>query len=108
MKSYISIISARDNYSDMYDISEWKTLAFRDNILKYVTWANQIISIGDDNYEYNALLSLRKYINSEKLLKNIRLVKNPSFETLTDQIDVITKSLYDVFDHKYHLDLNFK
>lgn len=103
--AYIQIISARDMYHQVYDMNEWKRRAFKNNIYNYVQWSNQIISIGDAEYEYEALISLKQYTNPKTCLKTIKLVKSPSFEVLIDQLDVITKSLYDIYKQPTHMDL---
>jgi hypothetical protein len=107
IESYIPIISARDVYYGIHDMNKWKIYAFNNDIGHLVSWANQIISIGDAEYEYNALISLKSYVYDWKKLKTVRLVKNPSFDTLIDQIEVITKSIDDIYKHNNHMDLNF-
>ena len=92
-------------YHQVYNINEWKRRAFINNIYNYVQWSDQIISIGDAEYEYYALISLNKYTNPKTCLKTIKLVKTPSFEVLIDQLDVITKSLYDIYKQSTHMDL---
>lgn len=103
--SYIQIISARDIYDHIYDINEWKRRAFKNNIYNYVQWSNQIISIGDAEYEYEALISLKQYTKPKTCLKTIKLVKSPTFDILVDQLEVITKSLYDIYKQPTHMDL---
>lgn len=106
---YIPIFSARDTYQNMYDVSEWKIHTFQKDIYPYMEKANQIISIGDANYEYDALVSLKKTTNMSKgkHLKNIKLVENPTFDILLDQLGVITRSIRDICNRDAHMDLKF-
>jgi len=104
---YVNIISARDNYKEIYDIDEWKIHTFRNDIINHIAIADQVISIGDAKYEYDALISLKDYTQTKKLLKNIRFMSLPTFNTILDQISVITKSINDISQHKGHLDLKF-
>jgi len=107
INEYIPIISARDEYSDVYPMSEWKLYAFNHSIYGFVSWASQIISFGDAEYEYNAMLSLKKYTFYGKKLKIIKFVQHPSFEKIIDQIELTTKVLGDIYNKKCHLDLKF-
>lgn len=101
----IKIISARDLYHHVYDMGEWKKMTFINNIRNYITRAEQIISIGDAKYEYNALIALRNYVPHSILLKSVWLVNFPSYDILIDQLNILTKSLSDLCNHKYYLDL---
>ena len=81
IKNNIRIVSARDTYS-MIKTSplDWKIFTFQDIIeeilyliyekLKPFTYMN-IISIGDAQYEYNALLNLDNYFKNNTIFKNI-------------------------------------
>jgi len=106
--NYIQVISARDIYHHAYNINEWKKNVFKNNIIKLVDWADQIISFGDANYELEALISLHGKIPRRKYLKNIKLSQTPSFEILTDQLNVVDNSLEDIISVEHHLDLNFR
>lgn len=103
--TYIKIISARELYQHVYDMTEWKKRTFMHNIYNYIRWSEQIISIGDAEYEYNALISLRNYVSPTHYLKTVRFVKTPSFDTIIDQLNVITKSLPEIRGQQSHLDL---
>jgi hypothetical protein len=104
---YVNIISARDNYKEMYDMDEWKIHTFRKDIINQISMADQVISIGDAKYEYDALLSLKDYTQTKKLLKNIRFMSSPSFNTIIDQIGVVSKSIKEISAHNGHMDLKF-
>ena len=90
-------------------------MAFKDeakNLLEDKKMVN-IISIGDAEYEYNALIDLYKYdINKnklmiKKLLKSVKLMRDPTYEILLDQLEVLTEAIRDVVVTDKHLDLNF-
>ncbi len=104
----ITIISAREMYQYVYDMSEWKVRAFKNGLYNDLQYAEQIISIGDSNFEYNALVSLHDIVDRNVLLKNIKLVDEPLFDIVIEQILIINKSLLSICSHSGHLDLNIK
>jgi hypothetical protein len=105
------VVSARKMYQNIIGNSmEWKKFAFKDELTEMTKRVNinNIISVGDAEYEYQALISLHKNDKKfGKLLKSVRLMKNPSYESLLDQLNV----LHDVFPHicikRMHADMNF-
>lgn len=104
----IKIVSARKNYQKVNsDINEWKKLAFKDEVEHELDIKNvqNIISIGDASYEYNALINL---YNSNRLLKSMKFLEEPTHETLKDQIEVLSDNIVNIIKHKKHLDLIFK
>jgi hypothetical protein len=107
----IPVISAREKYQNKTNnMMDWKKYTFKDEIdkLKNNKFLN-IISIGDAEYEYNALVDLNKsFPNLNKLLKSVKLLKNPNYETLLDEIDVLKNSLHYICQTKQHLDMNFE
>ena len=110
----IEIVSARGSYqSESNDPMDWKKLAFT-QIIKNSKFkkVNNIISIGDAEYEYKALINLYDE-NSEnqksyKLLKSVKFVKYPSNHVLLDQIKVMQQAAVQVSTKKSHLDLKFE
>ena len=66
-----------------------------------------IISAGDAEYEFKALINLWNKKNKNRILKTIRLLRYPSFESLMDQLQVISNSLDDICKKKSHMDLKF-
>ncbi len=110
----IEIVSARGSYqSESNDPMDWKKLAFA-QIIKNSKFkkVNNIISIGDAEYEYKALINLydEKSENqkSYKLLKSVKFVKYPSNHVLLDQIKVMQQAAVQVSTKKSHLDLKFE
>lgn len=113
----IKIVSARGSYRDKSsNIMDWKVMAFRDvvddefkdNSLMHV------ISVGDAEYEYQALIALNNHNNNydklngvTKYLKSVRFVKNPSHDALVEQLEVLNIAIQDVWLKKNHLDLLF-
>ena len=90
---------------------DWKKLAFAEIIKRNkFRKLNNIISIGDAEYEYKALVNLHEKPNAKnyKLLKSVRFVKYPSNHILLDQIRVMQKAAIKVCCTKTHLDLRFE
>ena len=106
LKFRVNIMSARDLHQNSYpnDSFMWKKLVFEDIINNNVK-ANNIISIGDAEYEYKALINLHE--NDNRLLKAIKFVQNPSFDTVIDQLQVLKKSIKLIVANNDHMDLLF-
>ena len=115
----IEIISARDIYSNKnVTPNEWKTNIFEDlvdiNINMYKnndknTYFN-IISLGDADFEYVALIKLHKYLNNMNcdnyFLKNIRFIENPNFNSVIEQIDLVSYNINNISQKLCYIDLN--
>lgn len=118
----IKILSARDTYQSDYPdrMDLWKRLTFQDLVFnnfdkhkhknkdKYKH--QHIISIGDAEHEFNALINLynESSITKDRLLKTIRCIKNPSFESLIDELEVLNSCIIKVLTTTDHMDLKFK
>lgn len=110
----IKIISARKNHQKFSkNMMDWKKMAFKNeakNLLENKKIVN-IISIGDAEYEYNALIDLYEYElqknKIKKILKSIKLIKDPNYELLLDQLEVLNDAIHDIVYTSKHLDLNF-
>ena len=109
IKYKIDILSSRDlceqKYKDKTDI--WKKLTFQTLYDKNKHIKN-IISIGDAEYEYNALINLydNKDNNSIKL-KAVRLLEEPNIYNIIDQLEVLIKEIQNITYKDDHLDMNF-
>ena len=109
----IEIISARGSYQSISkEPMDWKKMAFEE-IIKNNKFrkVNNIISIGDAEYEYKALINLYEDSTSPKnykLLKSVKFVKYPTNHVLLDQIKVMNDASIQVCTTKKHLDLRFE
>lgn len=127
IRSSILVISARDIYQQKYEVSKWKELTFQNNISQYINASQQVISIGDAEYEHNALIEMgikkgmlkertnrsttnTKYMRTNQNIpfKTIRLTKTPSIEIILDQLGVLNKNLTAICNIRNHMDLEFK
>lgn len=109
LNSKIEIISARERYQAQFphDPYLWKHLTF-ESIVKNFNNLNQVISIGDADYEYTALSSLYENNNKNiKYFKAIRFSQTTSSFKLMDQILVLNKAIDQVINQNKHLDLKF-
>jgi hypothetical protein len=105
---HIKVISARKNFQKIStDATEWKKLAFKDEVNNELNIENKqnIVSIGDASYEYKALISL---YNKNRILKSMKFLEDPTFDILKDQIEVLCENIESVIDYPKHLDLIFK
>jgi len=138
IKNNIRIVSARDMYSsETSSPTEWKINTFRD-ILKNVIFKMEatvrgavpntmvkipnisntfinVISLGDAQYEYMALVNLDDYFktyNSDKnvnyLLKSVKFIDKPSFDYIIDQLQVIRKNSAQIVNKIGYVDLKFR
>lgn len=103
----IKFVSARGEYSTLDDnIDNWKKLAFINELKKKTNHKNinNIISIGDAEYEYNALVNLYN-ANSNRLLKSVKFIRYPDNYSIYEQINILNNSIKNICLHKGHLDL---
>lgn len=107
----VQIVSARGNYRHISsDMMDWKIMAFRDLIddeFKNSSLMN-IISVGDAEYEYQALIALNNRKKQvKKYLKAVRFMKHPTHDILIDQLEVLSDAIPHVWKKNDHLDLKF-
>jgi len=103
----IKVISARGDYQNKSaNPMDWKKLAFESIIKTMGKKINNIISVGDAEYEYNALISLfDPNPKTYKLLKSVKFIKYPTKEVLIDQIRVLERASIKIATAKTHLDI---
>ena len=104
----IRVISARKNFQKVSsDATEWKKLAFKDEVEKELDIKNiqNVVSVGDASYEYNALINL---YNKNRILKSMKFLEEPTQEVLKDQLEVLIDNIKEIILYKKHLDLVFK
>lgn len=108
--SNIDIISARKRFQNSADMTEWKKLTFMEELTKKVKKhkIQNIISIGDAEYEYHALINLYKMdALPHKYLKSISFVRSPDFWTLIYQIKMMRQHISAICRTKRQIDLEF-
>ena len=107
----VKLVSARGIYRNVSsNMMDWKTMAFRDIIDEEFNDASvmNVISVGDAEYEYQALIALNKRkITTKKYLKSVRFMKDPTHDVLIDQLEVLNNAIPDIWGKYTHLDLKF-
>jgi hypothetical protein len=117
--SKLKIVSAYEKYIKVINCPfKWKEFTFKDEIdlyiknnsdnLKNIKNILNIMSIGDAEYERQAVKSLTKYIEDLSLncyTKSIKLRENPKLELLIQQMDIMTKSITKIINENKSLDL---
>jgi len=111
----IKIISARDKFKKIYpDNTFWKKLVFKQLMIDYSKFnpdhigVKNIISIGDADYELHALINLYdEFGEVNKYYKSVKLLSDPSYDTIIDQLEVLHKTTTKMINLKKHLDLKF-
>ena len=103
----INVISARERYQNL-NVNQWKINTFIDEIDKRKSKVRNIISIGDAEYEYKALVNLFK-VDTEhhKYLKAIRFIKSEDNTILLEQLMMLEEASNDILWLKRHLDFEF-
>lgn len=115
MIKFINIISARDLYQREFpnEIYVWKDKVFNKEILRFTKNSkkiNSIISIGDADYEYKALIGVHYTLKSEekiKYFKSIKFQQKVDMETMTDQLRLLESDIENIINLNRHLDLKF-
>ena len=106
----IEVVSARKKYQATHKVIEWKKLTFLD-ILSYRLvnkQYNNIISLGDAEYEHMALINLYDwhYI-SHKYLKSVKFMKSVDYYDVIEQLRTIGHNISYICNKKQHMDLMF-
>ena len=114
LRDKILILSARDAYQNKYpdQMHLWKKKVFRNIVAEHFKDHNlqNIISIGDAEYEFTALTDLYNHnsVIKKRLLKTIRFKKEPSFDDLMDQLEVFNECAIKIVLNSDHMDLKFE
>jgi len=114
LRDKILILSARDAYHNEYpdQMHIWKKKVFKDIVTDYYKkyTLQNIISIGDAEYEFIALTDLYDHnsVIKKRLLKTVRFKKEPSFDDLMDQLEVFNNSSDKIILNNNHMDLKFE
>ncbi len=107
----IRVVSARKEYQNITsDNTEWKIHAFNNEVKKELQLSKiqNIISVGDASYEYNALINLYTDKRKKRILKSMKFMENPSFSKLKEQLAVLIHNIKNIIKHNKHLDLVFE
>jgi hypothetical protein len=110
----VYIFSARELYQNQYpnEMTLWKKLIFKKIVSQYFleNCTQNIISVGDADHEFIALTDLYDInsVTNKKLLKTIRFLTTPSFESLIDQLQVLSKCSQQICTNAKHMDLKFE
>ncbi|AYV76348.1 MAG: hypothetical protein Terrestrivirus5_170 [Terrestrivirus sp.] len=110
---YIRVVSARKMFQNQSEnMMDWKLKAFKYEISNKINKKKKlfnIISIGDAEYEYRALIGLHTWNkNQKKILKSIKLIKDPSINDLYDELTVLYDAIGHVCKHRGFIDWNFQ
>lgn len=107
----VKVVSARGIYKNKTStMMDWKIMAFRDIIDEEFSNLSlmNVISVGDAEYEYQALIALNKQnLRTKKYLKSIRFMKDPTHDILIDQLGVLNDAISEIWNKYEHLDLKF-
>ncbi len=111
IKNKIPIISAREAYQKNLpdDTFAWKRLIFKNLVKSHYRKQKiqNIISVGDADYEFKALVNLWDKQRKRRILKTVKLMQSPSYESLVDQLEVLNKSVDGICSSNKHMDLKF-
>lgn len=106
----IEVISARARYQNIAKMQEWKKYTFLEEInkrSKSKRYTN-ILSLGDAEFEYNALLNLYDAKSlPHKYLKAIKFIKTSDYNIIIEQIRIIKKNIEQLCRMTRHMDLTF-
>lgn len=109
----VTVVSARDLYKTDYpnDNYKWKLKVFKTLQANYFgkkVVSQNIVSIGDAFYEYDALINLLIPTKKNQYLKTIKLLDYPTYDIIIDQINVLHDNMFDIIKKRDHIDLTFK
>ena len=110
----IIVMSAREVFQNKYpnEVHMWKKLVFKQLTDSYFIEHGlmNIVSVGDAEYEFNATTDLydKHSVVKRKLLKTVRFIKDPTFDSLIDQLEVFDNCVHNILISVKHYDLKFK
>lgn len=108
-RNKIEIISGKDKYVNIYpdNIDLWKLNIFKEEYDKMIhprKYKNKIISIGDSEYEYDALVNLFDSVNNCYLI-SVKFMKNPTAISLIKQLRLLKSKINNILLLNRHSDL---
>jgi hypothetical protein len=106
----IEVISARQRYQNKTKMNEWKKYTFLEEINKRSKYKkyNNIMSLGDAEFEHNALVNLYNHeALPHKYLKSIKFIKSTEYTTLLEQILIIKQNIAKICKAPRHIDMTF-
>ena len=106
----IDVISARQRYQHKTHASDWKKYTFLEELIKKSKSKKyqNIMSIGDAEFEHNALINLYQLDSlSHKYLKSIKFIRSTNYATLIAQIKMICEHIGNLCMAPRHLDMKF-
>jgi len=107
INNHVSVISAKEKYGEIYpkNIYLRKAVVFKDLSHNY----DHMISIGDAQYEYDALVNI--YGSDEnsknKIFKTLKFIKYPSFDEIMEQTQLLRNAFGTVFKKNCNSDILF-
>ena len=111
----IYILSARDKYQHKYKNSfKWKKETFKElyyDHFDYNPHHQNIVSIGDAEYEHQALVELYQLNyngTNHKYLKSIRMIRYPDVRSLLSQLKRLYLNIDLIVTSTKHIELHFK
>lgn len=104
----ITIISSRDLYSNVSsDAYFWKKRTFQLLINQPNDILYNILSIGDSDYEFRALIDLYYFNKCKyKILKAIKTINDPNYNQTIEQIEILLDNKDYLINTLKHMDLN--
>jgi len=110
----LTVVSAQQRYrSYVASPIEWKRRTFRDVLdaeTRPLGRVRNLISIGDGTPEHVAIHSLGPYpgrhlLNSQNILKSVKLIDTPSPNQLIEQLATLTSMIEGIVQHPQRLDV---
>lgn len=123
--SVIDVVSARMRHQNHSKMSDWKKYTFAEELVKRSTTQDNrsnsrsdsrtdnhkyinILSLGDAEYEHNALVNLYTHkIVPHKYLKSVKFIRSTNYDVVIEQIKMIKKYITDICRMTRQVDMTF-
>jgi len=118
-----NIISARESYGSKHDSPyDWKINSFRDVLKSYIGKLSlnnkqicnnmriNIMSFGDADYEYIALIKVANFFKDNNIplrfyLKNVKFIEKPHFDKIIHQVKMLHDNIHSIIHLRKYVDL---
>lgn len=102
---HIRIISASELFREKYPdrVASWKAIIFQNLVTQ--NNVDNILSLGDADYEFRALVNL---FNQTRIIKCVRFSRSPSFDIICEELENLDNNITSIMVYNGNLEIQFE